>query len=222
MEDSCKSNRRRTWRRGGNCLLLQCCRCAYSSHVIFDRVGILESHKQNLPVTSTAQMTQSDYIYETVFLERLRHLKETALLVNAYVHWMDLHLFAVWKLWTTLESVIFKYFAYHHTPQIFYNLMIELHTNHGILTVIRKPRQTCIHKRPPKYPTLESCFPHDILQVNIWQCRKIHILCTTTKLLSKICTKGDPQLGTIPDQTASVLTISLSRLVLCSSSRCLY
>jgi hypothetical protein len=37
--------------------------------VIFDGVRFVESHKHNLPVASTMEMTQSDYIYEAAFLE---------------------------------------------------------------------------------------------------------------------------------------------------------
>jgi hypothetical protein len=91
-------------------------------------------------------------------------LKETALLVNAYVHWMVVHLIAVWKLRTTISSAIFKHLGYHHTPQIFYNLMMELYTNYWIPTVVRKSRQTRIHKRPQKNPNSEFCFLHGFLQ----------------------------------------------------------
>jgi hypothetical protein len=119
MEDSCKDNGLRTWRERGSCLLLECC-CVYIPPMyIFEGVRILESHKQILPAASTVQMTQSDYIYETVCLELLHHLKETAFRVSAYVHWPDISLLSgsfelvsiLWYLNTLLITTHHKHFT---------------------------------------------------------------------------------------------------------------
>jgi len=61
-----------------------------------------------------------------------------------------LHCF-LWKLWITLYSVIFNYYA----PQSC-NPLVELYTNHWMLTIIRKPRYIyiTIHKHS------EVCFLH--------------------------------------------------------------
>jgi len=63
---------------------------------------------------------------------------------------MNKRLIAVWSVCITVDSLILKGFAFHHTPQVSCSPLIELNTNHWMLTVTRKPWHTCIiiHKHP--------------------------------------------------------------------------